>query len=71
MSLGSMSAVSLTRGVDVIGKVGRIEEGSGGSPPDRKNRYILLESGSLIEVGLFHLLKFCPVFHISAPGGPV
>ena len=68
MSLGSMSAVSLTRGVDVIGKVGRIEEGSGGSPPDRKIRYILLE---LIEVGLFHLLKFCPVFHISAPGGPV
>ena len=27
--LGSMSAVSLTRGVDVVGKVGRIEEGTG------------------------------------------
>ena len=29
VSLGSMSAVSLTRGVDVVGKVGRLEEGSG------------------------------------------
>ena len=38
VSLGSMSAVSLTRGVDVVGKVGRIEEGAGGTA-ERKVRY--------------------------------
>ena len=37
-SLGLMSAVSLTRGVDVVGKVGRIEEEGSGPLPDRKVR---------------------------------
>ena len=41
VSLGSMSAVSLTRGVDVVGKVGRIEEegaNTGTSTAERKVR---------------------------------
>ena len=39
VSLGSMSAVSLTRGVDVVGKVVRIEEGGAStSTAERKIR---------------------------------
>ena len=32
---------------------------------------LFLESRSLIEVGLFCLLKFRHTLHISAPGGPI